>query len=91
MPALAGGPGGAVTTGDIQRLQDDVYDAGSDLSRLRGRDAALADRLQDDLDELRDEVIYLKVKLRKEGDGVAVRVHRRARTASSDLRRLTPR
>ncbi|HOC17810.1 MAG TPA: hypothetical protein PKK95_06065 [Vicinamibacterales bacterium] len=57
----------SVTTADIQRLQDDVYDAGSDLSRLRSRDAALADRLQDDLDLLREEVIYLKVKLRREG------------------------
>ncbi len=67
IPAVAGAQG-AVTTADIQRLQDEVYDAGSDLSRLRSRDAALADRLQDDLDLLREEVIYLKVKLRREGD-----------------------
>ncbi|HEY7055525.1 MAG TPA: hypothetical protein VH458_03330 [Vicinamibacterales bacterium] len=56
-----------VTSADIQRLQDQVYDAGNDVSRLRGRDSALADQLQNQLDDLRDEVVYLKVKLRKEG------------------------
>jgi hypothetical protein len=56
-----------VTLSDIQRLQDRVYDAGSDLSRVRSRNAELSSRMQTDLDELREEVIYLKVKLRKEG------------------------
>ena len=55
-----------VTTADIQRLQDDVYQAGTDVSRLRTTDALEAGRLQDELDGLREEVIYLKVKLRKE-------------------------
>jgi hypothetical protein len=59
--------GAAVTTSDIQRLQDQVYDASNEVSRLRSRDQVLADRLQGDLDELRDEVVYLRVKLRKEG------------------------
>lgn len=59
--------GSAVTATDIQRLQDQVYDAGNEVSRLRGRDASLADRLQSQLDDLRDEVIYLRVKMRKEG------------------------
>ncbi len=57
----------SVSTADIQRLQDRIYDAGSDVSRIRSQDAELASRLQGDLDELREEVIYLKVKLRKEG------------------------
>jgi hypothetical protein len=57
----------AVTQADIQRLQDNVYQAGTDISQLRTRDAARATQLQTDLDELRDEVIYLRVKLRKEG------------------------
>jgi hypothetical protein len=60
------GAQGQLTTADIQRLQDSVYDASTDISRLRDRDPALADSLQRDLDELRDEVVYLKVKLRKE-------------------------
>ena len=57
-----------VSTSDIQRLQDDVYQASSDISRLRSTDASTASRLQDELDDLRDEVTYLKVKLRKEGN-----------------------
>jgi TolA-binding protein len=56
-----------VTTNDIQRLQDQVYDASNEVSRLRSRDQQLADRLQDQLDDVRDEVVYLRVKLRKEG------------------------
>lgn len=56
-----------VTAADIQRLQDSVSALSGDVSRLRGRDRPLADRLQGDLDDLRDEVIYLRVKLRKEG------------------------
>jgi hypothetical protein len=57
----------SVSNADIQRLQDEVYQAGADVSRLRTTDALQAGRLQDDLDTLREEVIYLKVKLRKEG------------------------
>jgi gas vesicle protein len=65
-PSRSRGAQSQVTQADIQRLQDAVYDASSDMSRLRDRDALLAESLQRDLDDLRDEVIYLKVKLRKE-------------------------
>jgi hypothetical protein len=64
MPALAQAQ---VTAADIQRLQDGVFDATTDVSRLRQRDARLAESLEQELGELRDEVIYLKVKLRKTG------------------------
>jgi hypothetical protein len=57
----------AVTQTDIQRLQDSVYLADRDISQSRSRDAARATQLQSELDDLRDEVVYLKVKLRKEG------------------------
>jgi len=56
-----------VTSADIQRLQDQIYQASNDVSRLRSRDSALADSLQNQLDDLRDEVVYLKVKERREG------------------------
>src|ERR671916_1713514 len=56
-----------LTAADIQRLQDNVFDAAADVSRLRQRDARLAESLETELDELRDEVIYLKVKMRKSG------------------------
>jgi hypothetical protein len=55
-----------VTASDIQRLQDQVYDASNDLSRVSGGQDTAA-RLRNELDDLRDEVVYLKVKLRKEG------------------------
>ena len=57
----------AVTAGDIQRLQDTLAQAGTELQQLRSRDAAKASALGTQLDDLRDEVTYLKVKLRKEG------------------------
>ena len=57
----------SVSSNDIQRLQDQVYQAGSDLGRLRSSDSALATRLETELDDLRDEVVYLKVKLRRDG------------------------
>jgi TolA-binding protein len=55
-----------VTQSDIQRLQDNVFLADRDISQLRSRDATRATQLDAELDELRDEVVYLKVKLRKE-------------------------
>ena len=55
-----------VTQVEIQRLQDNVFQASTDVSQLRSRDASRATQLQTELDDLRDEVIYLKVKLRKE-------------------------
>lgn len=64
LPALAQAQ---LTAADIQRLQDNVFDAAADVSRLRQRDARLAESLERELDDLRDEVIYLKVKLRKTG------------------------
>ncbi|MGH9195210.1 MAG: hypothetical protein ACRD1T_05680, partial [Acidimicrobiia bacterium] len=56
----------AVSSADIQRLQDQVYEIGTEISQLRSRDSALASSLEADLDEVREEIIYLKVKMRKE-------------------------
>lgn len=55
-----------VTQADVQRLQDNVYLADRDISQLKSRDATRASQLGTELDDLRDEVVYLKVKLRKE-------------------------
>jgi hypothetical protein len=55
----------AVSTADIQRLQDAIYDASRDVTQVRARNSALASQLEDELDEARDETVYLKVKLRK--------------------------
>jgi hypothetical protein len=53
---------------DIQRLQDELQQTSGDLSRLRDTNPGLAGRLRSDLDDLGEEVIYLKVKLRREGN-----------------------
>ncbi len=60
--ALAQAP---VTQADVQRLQDQIYEVSRDLAQTRTRNAALASELDAQLDELRDETIYLRVKLRK--------------------------
>ena len=52
---------------EIQRLQDTAYLVERDLTSLGQRDAPRAQQLQTQLDELKDEIIYLKVKQRKEG------------------------
>ncbi|HKE94765.1 MAG TPA: hypothetical protein VKB34_10695 [Povalibacter sp.] len=56
-----------VSPADIQRLQESANQAAADIQQLRGRDASRATQLQTQLDDLREETIYLKVKLRKEG------------------------
>ena len=54
-----------VSSAEIQRLQNNVFEASRDVSELRSRDAILASQLQGELDDARDEAVYLKVKLRK--------------------------
>src|SRR5436190_22180975 len=66
-PAAAQQNYSQVSQADIQRLQDSVFQAGADVQQLKTRDTSRASQLQTQLDDLRDEVIYLKVKLRKEG------------------------
>lgn len=56
-----------IGTADIDRLQNEVYQASNDVARIRNDNWDTASRLQRELDDVRDEVIYLKVKLRREG------------------------
>jgi TolA-binding protein len=55
------------TAADVQRLQDQVYSLDREISRLRTSDPQRVSQLQSELDDLRDEVVYLRVKLRREG------------------------
>ena len=83
--SLGAGPAAqqrAVTAADIQQLQDGVLDASTDVSRLRVRDAARAAELERELDEIREDVVYLRALLRREGsvpraeyDGVEQRLN----------------
>jgi hypothetical protein len=53
-----------VTAADLQRLEDRIADARTDLSRNTSSGVDVS-RHEDELDDLADEVVYLKVKLRK--------------------------
>ena len=52
---------------EIQRLQDSAYLVERDLSSVSQRDASRGQLLQVRLEELREDIIYLKVKQRREG------------------------
>jgi hypothetical protein len=55
----------SITNSDVQRLQDAIYDASRDIAQLRSRDSSLASQLQAELDDLRDDTTYLRVKIRR--------------------------
>jgi hypothetical protein len=74
-----------VMTSDIERLQDALSDASRDISQARNRDASLGSELQADLDDLRDETTYLKVKLRK-NETVSYTEYQDVRDRIADLR-----
>jgi len=54
-------------TAEIQRLRDNAYLVERDLASLSQRDTGRAEPLQMRLQELQEEIVYLKVKQRKEG------------------------
>jgi hypothetical protein len=64
LPATASAQA-AVSATDIQRLQDQVYEASREIASLRDQNRSLATELDAELDGAREETIYLKVKLRK--------------------------
>jgi hypothetical protein len=55
-----------MTASDVTRLQQTVDQIGSELVTLRQRDRTAARALQAELADLEEEVIYLKVKLRRD-------------------------
>ena len=55
----------AVTAADIQRLEENIDDASRDVSQARTRDSRLGSDLEQQLDDVRDEAVYLKVKVRR--------------------------
>ena len=82
----------AVTAADIQQLQDSVLDASTDVSRLRARDTTRAAELERELDEIREDVVYLRALLRREGsvpraeyEGVEKRLNGLRQTARREL------
>lgn len=70
-PVVAQSPAAQSTTSitdtDIQRLRQALADATAEVDRVKPRDAATSSRFARELEDLRDEVAYVRVKLRKEG------------------------
>ena len=54
-----------VTSNDVQRLQDTIYDTSRAIGQMRSRDTSAGERMQAELDDAYDEAIYMKVKVRK--------------------------
>ena len=63
--AAAGAQSTRATSDDVQRLEASVDAASREIAQVRGRDGALAADLQSELDDIRDEATYLKVKVRR--------------------------
>jgi hypothetical protein len=59
--------GAANDASEIERLRDAAYLVERDISSLNQRDTSRAAQLQPRLEELQEEIVYLKVKQRKEG------------------------
>jgi len=57
-----------VTTDELQRMQDTVNQVSDDISQLRRGDSALAGQLERQLDQVKDDVAYLRVKQRRNED-----------------------
>jgi len=61
------GSQGPVTSADLTRLDRTADDIAARADALKGTDPTLADEVSKRLADLRDDITYLKVKLRKEG------------------------
>lgn len=59
--------GQPVTQDDLFALQDALFDASREVGALQATDPSLAAQLQRELDQIREEAVYLRVRLRKEG------------------------
>ena len=66
--AVLAGPAAAqdMTPSDLTRLQQTADQIDVDLAQLRQRDRSAARAMEAELADLEDEIIYLKVKMRKE-------------------------
>ena len=59
--------GAANDAAEIQRLHDSAYLVERDVATVSQRDASRGEQMQGRLEEMREEIVYLKVKQRKEG------------------------
>ena len=60
-------PAGQVTSADISRLETTATEIERALTSLKKSDPTLAGELQRSIDDVRDEITYFRVKMRREG------------------------
>jgi hypothetical protein len=60
-----------MTASDLTRLQQTADQINSDIAQLRQRDRTAARNIQAELTDLDEEITYLKVKMRRDPDGVS--------------------
>lgn len=81
-----------VTHSDVRRLQDTLDAVATDVAQVRNRDVREAERLEERLADLRDEITYMRVAIRR-GDRLERAdyedVMRRLEAVRSDARRAT--
>ncbi len=84
------------TTADLQALQDSAATVATDISTARRSDPAQATTLDRELSEVRDDIAYLRGKLRREGkvsrsevDDVRTRLERLQTRAQSAARGIS--
>lgn len=56
-----------ITADDLQQLQDSAASVAADVTQARNRDAGQGSDLDRELSEVRDDIAYLRGKLRREG------------------------
>jgi hypothetical protein len=83
--------GDEATVGDLQALQQDLENLDDELATLERRQPEEARRLRQRADDVRDDAVYLKVKMRRtergrEGTGVTETEVRNLRRDVEDLR-----
>ena len=66
LPVLAGAQDTSMTQADLERLQDQHAAVTKQVEDLRMKDTPLANRLAGELDLVRDDIAYLRVRLRRE-------------------------
>src|SRR5437762_113338 len=68
--AMSGSMGAqaAVTAADVSRLETAASDIDRQITTLRRTDPTLAASVERSLADLRDDITYLRVKLRREGN-----------------------
>ena len=76
----------AITNDDLRLVQDDIDRVSGDVADLRSRDSGRASDLQRQLEQARDDVAYLRVKLRR-NEIVSTREYDEVRNKVDDIRR----